>query len=275
MSKAACQSFIYGTAWKKEATTALVELAVRSGFRAVDTANQAKHYSEQLVGDALANLAACGISRDQLWLQTKFTPVDGQDHRLPYDPEADLGTQVKQSFASSLEHLRADYVDSYLLHGPYHYPALGAEDFEVWRAMEEIYKSGAAKSIGISNVNIQQMEMLVSRSAIKPMMVQNRCFANRCWDKAVRDFCRRHAIHYQGFSLLTANPQVLHHARIREIAGRCSVTPAQIIFRFAYQIGMIPLTGTTDEGHMKMDLGIFGFELSAEDMTFIENIDRS
>lgn len=266
--------FIYGTAWKKEATTALVELALKSGFRAVDTANQAKHYSEKLVGDALANMAARGIPRDQIWLQTKFTPLDGQDHRLPYDPHADLGTQVKQSFASSLEHLQTDYVDSYLLHGPYNYPTLGEEDFEIWRAMEEIYKTGAAKSIGVSNVNLQQMEMLVSRSAIKSMMVQNRCFANQSWDKGVRDFCRQHNIHYQGFSLLTANAQVFHNAKVHEMARRFSVTPAQIIFRFAHQIGMIPLTGTTDEEHMKLDLAIFGFELPADDMSFMENMNR-
>ena len=173
MTQADRPSFIYGTAWKKEATTALVELALKSGFRAVDTANQAKHYSEKLVGDALANMAAKGITRDEIWLQTKFTPVDGQDHRLPYDPGADLGTQVRQSFASSLEHLRTDYVDSYLLHGPYHYPALGPEDFEVWTAMEEIDRSGAAKSIGISNVNLGQLEMLVNWAGVKPMMVQN------------------------------------------------------------------------------------------------------
>lgn len=273
LSKENRPTFIYGTAWKKEATPALVELALKSGFRAVDTANQAKHYSEKLVGDALANMASRGIGREQIWLQTKFTPLDGQDHRLPYDPHADLETQVKQSFASSLEHLRTDYVDSYLLHGPYHYPALGAEDFDVWRAMEGIYTSGSAKSIGISNVNLQQMEMLVSRSEIKPMMVQNRCFANRNWDKGVRDFCRLHSIHYQGFSLLTANAHVFHNATIREMAGRLSVTPAQIIFRFAHQIGMIPLTGTTDEEHMKLDLTIFGFELTSDEMAFIENMD--
>lgn len=274
VSKENRPNFIYGTAWKKDATTKLVELALKSGFRAIDTANQAKHYSEKLVGDALANAAAGGLARDKLWLQTKFTPIDGQDHRLPYDPHADLGTQVKQSFASSLEHLRTDYIDSYLLHGPYHYPELGPEDFEVWAAMEEIHGSGAAKAIGISNVNLQQMEMLVSRSKIKPMMVQNRCYANRGWDDGVREFCVRSNIQYEGFSLLTANPGVFHAAEVQDMARRFSVTPAQIIFRFAHQIGMIPLTGTTDEEHMKLDLAIFGFELTAADLALMENMDR-
>src|SRR5678815_4408219 len=104
-------SFIYGTAWKKDATTELVQTAVRVGFKAIDTANQAKHYSESLLGEALT-----GVARDSVWIQTKFTPMNGQDHRLPYDPAADLATQVRQSFESSLLHLKTERVDSYLLH---------------------------------------------------------------------------------------------------------------------------------------------------------------
>ena len=88
-------TFIYGTAWKKDATTQLVETAVKAGFKAIDTANQPKHYSEWLVGEALAALASEGISRDSLFLQTKFTPLDGHDDRVPYDPQADLKTQVR------------------------------------------------------------------------------------------------------------------------------------------------------------------------------------
>jgi len=91
-------SSIYGTAWKKEATTQLVQLAVASGFTAIDTANQLIHYQEALVGEALQALAKKGIKRDALFLQTKFTSVDGQGGRVPYDASADLATQVRQSF---------------------------------------------------------------------------------------------------------------------------------------------------------------------------------
>ena len=95
-------SFMYGTAWKEEATTQLVQLAVASGFTAIDTANQLIHYQEAMVGEALQALGKNGIKRDTLFLQTKFTSVDGQDHRTPYDASADLTTQVRQSFDSSL-----------------------------------------------------------------------------------------------------------------------------------------------------------------------------
>src|SRR5215467_348699 len=150
-------SFIYGTAWKKDATTALVQTAVGAGFNAIDTANQPKHYSEPLVGEALAALTADGTTRDSLFIQTKFTPLGGQDHRRPYDPHASLKTQVAQSFESSLQNLRTDRIDSYLLHGPYSYPDLGPEDWEVWTAIEGIYNAGRAAMIGISNVNVLQL----------------------------------------------------------------------------------------------------------------------
>jgi len=260
-------NFIYGTAWKKEATTALVELALQSGFRAIDTANQAKHYLEILVGEALQKSK---IARAEIWLQSKFTSIDGQDHRLPYDPKADLTTQVKQSFASSLAHLHTDYLDSYLLHGPYNYPSLGAQDFEVWKALEEIQKSGAAKMIGISNVNLQQLEMLVTRASVKPAFVQNRCYAVKGWDKEVRNFCQKNNIHYQGFSLLTANPQIVQNPIVERLAQKYNVTSEQIIFRFSKQIGIIPLTGTSKENHMKADLNILNFELLDEEVELIQ-----
>lgn len=265
-------TFIYGTAWKKDATTELVQRAVRSGFRAIDTANQPKHYSEALVGDALAALAREGISRDQLFLQTKFTPLNGQDNRVPYDPQADLKTQVRQSFESSLEHLKTARIDSYLLHGPYSFPDLGDEDWEVWGAIEDLYRSGRVGSIGISNVNYLQLSVLVERATVKPMMVQNRCYANRGWDREVREICRNNGILYQGFSLLTANVPLLRHPPIVTIARRLGVETAQVIFRFAMQAGMIPLTGTSDEQHMKEDLGVDRIALTDDEVNFIESV---
>jgi len=93
--------FIYGTAWKEDRTAGLTELALRAGFRAIDTANQRRHYFEEGVGQALAAAYRAGlVRRDELFLQTKFTYQRGQDHRLPYDPAAELAVQVSQSMAS-------------------------------------------------------------------------------------------------------------------------------------------------------------------------------
>jgi len=265
-------SFMYGTAWKKEATTQLVKSAVAAGFTAIDTANQLIHYQEALVGDALQQLAQQGITRDRLFLQTKFTPANGQDHRTPYDPSADLTTQVKQSFDSSLTHLHTDHVDSYVLHGPYQRRGLGKADWEVWGAIEGLFDSGKTHMIGISNVTAEQLTALCAQAKHKPMVVQNRCYAALGWDKEVREICRSHGIVYQGFSLLTANREVLADPGVRGIARRLETGIAQVIFRFAMQIGMLPLTGTTNPQHMKEDLQAEGLMLSGEDMQHIETI---
>ncbi len=267
-------SFMYGTAWKKEATAQLVQQAVAAGFRAIDTANQLIHYEEALVGEALRSLAKQGIARDTLFLQTKFTPVNGQDHRTPYDPLTDLATQVGQSFDSSLAHLHTDYLDSYVLHGPYQRHGLGAQDWEVWAAIEGLYQSGKTKMIGISNVTAEQLALLCEKAKIKPMVVQNRCYAALGWDREVRGICLAHHIIYQGFSLLTANREVLVDPDVRAIAARLEAGVAQVIFRFAMLIGMLPLTGTTNQQHMKEDLQAEQFTLTAEDLQRIETIAR-
>jgi diketogulonate reductase-like aldo/keto reductase len=265
-------AFMYGTAWKKEATTELVQLAVASGFTAIDTANQPIHYREALVGEALQALVKRGIKRDTLFVQTKFTPAGGQGGRMPYDASADLASQVRESFDSSLTHLCTEYVDSYVLHGPYSRRGLGEADWEVWGAMESLYRSGKTKMIGISNVPAGQLTELCEQANFKPMVVQNRCFAALGWDKEVREICQAQGIIYQGFSLLTANREVLADSEIRKIARRLGASPAQIIFRFAMQIGMLPLTGTTSEQHMKEDLQAEQLALSTEEIQRIETI---
>ena len=265
-------SFMYGTAWKKTATTRLVQLAVDIGFRAIDTANQLIHYEEASVGQALHELDKKGIKRETLFLQTKFTSVAGQDHRTPYDPSADLTTQVRQSFDSSLSHLHTDYLDSYVLHAPFQRRGLSDADWEVWAAMERLYESGKAKMIGISNVSAGQLAQLCEQAKAKPMVVQNRCFAALAWDKEIREICRAHGIIYQGFSLLTANREVLVDPAIRKIALRLGASVAQVIFRFAMQVGMLPLTGTTSQQHMKEDLQADRFTLLKEELQTVETI---
>ena len=266
-------AFMYGTAWKNEQTARLVELAVDSGFRAIDTANQLIHYQEALVGEALLSLAKKGIKRESLFLQTKFTSASGQDHRTPYDPSADLPTQVQQSFESSLQHLHTDYLDSYVLHGPYSRWGLSQADWDVWATMEALYQKGKTKMIGISNVQPDQLQTLCEKASVKPMVVQSRCYAVMGWDKDLRDICKTQGIIYQGFSLLTANQNILRDPQIWKIAKRIGANPMQIIFRFALQIGMLPLTGTTNEQHMKDDLTVLAkFELSEEDIKKTEFI---
>ncbi len=266
-------AFLYGTAWKEDRTASLTELALRAGFRGVDTANQRRHYFEAGVGHGLAAAYRAGVvTRDELFLQTKFTYQGGQDHRLPYDPRADLSTQVAQSMARSLEHLGTDHVDSFVLHGPSSGAAWTADDVETWAAMVKERDAGRTGMLGVSNVSLRHLGQLAASGAELPAFVQNRCFARTGWDRNVRAFCRERAIVYQGFSLLTANPEVYHHPLVGEIAARTRATPAQVIFRFALAVGMLPLTGTTDPEHMKQDLASASLPMSAEETRAIESL---
>ena len=264
----AAPSFLYGTAWKEERTEELTLLALAAGFRAIDTANQRKHYVEAAVGAALA---ASGVPRDEVFLQTKFTYARGQDQRLPYDPRAPLADQVRQSFASSQEHLGVEVIDSFVLHGAWAH-GWSAEDREVWGAMEALHGAGLVRSLGVSNVDLYQLSGLCEEASVAPAWVQNRCFARSGWDRSVRAFCRQRGIVYQGFSLLTANQRELSSSVVAEIAGRVGGTVPQIVFAFARAVGMLPLTGTSDRAHMDQDLASLAIALDPADVDRIERI---
>ncbi len=265
--------FLYGTAWKENETQRLTELALRQGFRGIDTANQRRHYHEAAVGQAIAASIESGLMvREDLFLQTKFTFQSGQDHRLPYDPAASVTTQVEQSFASSLEHLRTEFIDSYVLHGPTQRIGLTPDDWAAWRAMEMIHDSGRARVLGVSNVTLEQLRSLCREARIRPRFVQNRCYAVRSWDRLIREFCAANDMIYQGFSLLTGNREVMARPEIVQIAKRHGRTVSQIVFRFALDVGMLPLTGTTDADHMRMDLDVFDFQLEPEELQTIERV---
>ena len=263
--------FFYGTAWKGDETARLTALALGQGFRGIDTAGQRKHYHEAGVGRGIADAVESGlVTRDDLFLQTKFTHRRGQDHRLPYDPEAPIPDQVAQSFARSLEHLGTDVIDSYVLHGPASRAGLGPDDWAAWRAMEAIHASGRARLLGISNVTVEQLRSLCVHARVRPRFVQNRCYAARGWDRCVRQFCAVNGVVYQGFSLLTANRNVTAHREPFRMAERHGRTVSQIVFRFALDVGMLPLTGTTDAAHMREDLDVFDFRLEPTDVAIIE-----
>jgi diketogulonate reductase-like aldo/keto reductase len=263
----------YGTAWKEERTRDLVTLALAAGFRAIDTANQRRHYHEAGVGEALAVALGEGrIGRGDLFLQSKFTDVAGQDHRLPYDPRAPLGEQVTLSFASSLAHLGTTYLDAYLLHGPSTRAGLSDEDWQIWQAMEGLHRAGLVGSLGVSNVTAAQLALLLRHATIPPAFVQNRCYARTGWDRPVREVAAARGVRYQGFSLLTANRRELGGAVIAAIAARHQRSAAQIVFRFAIEVGMLPLTGTSSPQHMREDLDVLSFGLAPDEVRAIERV---
>ena len=206
------------------------------------------------------------------FVQTKFTFRRSQDHRLPYDPKAPISDQVAQSFARSLRHLGTDVIDSYVLHGPTSRAGLGPDDWAAWRAMEAIHESGRARLLGISNVTLEQLRSLCAEARVWPRFVQNRCYAAQGWDQSMRRFCAANGMIYQEFSLLTANRKVTAHRHTNRMAERHGRTVSQIVFRFALDVAMVPLTGTTDAQHMAQDLDVFDFRLEPKDVATIETL---
>ena len=263
---------IYGTAWKKERTAELVEQGIALGFRGIDTACQPKHYHEAGVGDGIAACINRGlVTRPELYLQTKFTSLNGQDpQRIPYDPKASLSDQVTQSFQVSLANLQTTCLDCLVLHSPMTSPQL---TLEVWLAMEKLVKSGGVKQLGISNCyELDTLAVLFHASEIKPAIIQNRFYANTGHDRAIRAFCKENGIIYQSFWTLTANPNVLANYSVQSMATKYACSAAQVFFRYLTQIGIIPLSGTTSATHMQEDLSIFDFQLNSEECAEIETL---
>uniref|UniRef100_A0A914C1S1 NADP-dependent oxidoreductase domain-containing protein n=1 Tax=Acrobeloides nanus TaxID=290746 RepID=A0A914C1S1_9BILA len=264
---------IYGTAWKKERTTDLVVKAVLAGFRGIDTACQPKHYQEDLVGNALEILKKQhGIERKDLFIQTKFTSLDGQDPtRIPYDKNAPLTEQVRQSLAKSLSNLKTDYIDSLVMHSPMR---THGDTMLVWKIFEEFHSQGKVKQLGISNIyDPRSLARIHDEAQVKPAVVQNRFYADSGYDKEIRDFCNKHNIVYQSFWTLTGNPHILRSPQVKQMAAQRSATPEQIFFRFVMDIGIAPLTGTTNDTHMKQDLAVLDMApLAAEEIETILNM---
>lgn len=262
---------IYGTAWKKDKTADLVTKAVKYGFRGIDTACQPKHYHEAGVGEAIQRLANEGIPRKDLYIQTKFTPLSGQDpFNIPYNKKAPLSDQVAQSFEVSKKNLGVNYVDGLILHSP-------LENIDqsmiAWQAMEQIHKQGETKQIGISNCyDLKILKQLFETATIKPTILQNRFYQDTDYDNKIREWCQQRKIIYQSFWTLTANPQILSSEPVQKAAQNYKKTAAQIFFRVLGDSGIVPLTGTCSDEHMQEDLQIFNFDLPISVMQEIASL---
>ena len=176
---------IYGTAWKKDRTAELVELAISKGFRAIDTACQPKHYQEDLVGEGIRNaVIKYGISREDIWVQTKFTSVGGQDTTkpMPYDPKDPLEKQVEDSWARSKKNL--EKINSLVMHSPM--PTM-EQTMVVWRKFEEFHDRGEVQELGVSNCyDPDTFKEIYEKARVKPVWVQNRFYSDSGWDHELK-----------------------------------------------------------------------------------------
>ncbi len=264
-------SMIYGTAWKKDETSTLVQEAIKCGFRAVDTACQPRHYREDLVGVGLESAYKEGIKREDLFIQTKFTPINGQDlNNMPYLQNDDILTQLGKSFETSKQNLKTDYIDSYLIHSPF----APLEDFiATYQKMENYVRSGEIGQIGISNCyDLEFLKYVFENAQIKPKVIQNRFYKDSNYDKELREFCKQRDISYQSFWSLTANPHLLTSKEVLELSKKYDKTIPQIFYKFLNKVGITPLNGTTSKIHMIEDLDIVNFDLEKKEVESILNI---
>lgn len=269
--------FLYGTAWKKERSTALVKEALGAGFRAVDTACQPRHYQEGLVGDGLREAFKADIcSRQDIFLQTKFTQLQGQDpNNIPYEQNAPLEEQVRQSVEVSLRNLRPtedlgsvkdSYIDCLLLHSPIH-PIQNT--LHAWKTLES-YVPDRIRSLGISNVSIEELQILVAESKIKPAVVQNRFYDRTRYDVPLRRFCCEHDIIFESFWTLTGNPRLLKSAPVTQLSKQVEVSVEEALYALVMAQDIAVLNGTTNLTRMKDDLA----SISAIDVWARSNEDQ-
>ncbi|KIX09752.1 uncharacterized protein Z518_00833 [Rhinocladiella mackenziei CBS 650.93] len=256
-------AFIYGTAWKKESTTDLLYQALNNGFTAIDTAAQPKHYREDLVAAGVSRAIKDGkIKRSEIYLQTKFTSVAGQDpENMPYDENSPLVEQVAASVTSSLRHFNfanvvkdddsaEPYIDTLVLHS-----ALQSinETMDVWHALEQ-YVPNKIRNLGISNCNLFTLMDVYERSTIKPSVVQNRFYPSTKFDIGVRKFCQEKNIIYQSFWTLSANPQLTRSSEVGALASQLDISPESALYCLVLGLGNVTiLNGTKSLEHMQED----------------------
>lgn len=280
--------FVYGTAWKKAESARLVQEALTSGFTAVDTAAQPRHYQEALVGQGIRNFLSSSTTtttttaaaRDRIYIQTKFTSPAGQDEtNMPYDPSAPLEQQIHTSLASSFLHLRPTddpesqsdtYLDCLVMHSPLRTTEL---TLQAWKILES-YVPTRIRHLGISNVTLPVLEAIYNSSSsssassggIKPTVVQNRFYADTAYDVPLRRFCAERGIQYQSFWTLTGNPRLARSMPVRAVAEKAEVGVPVALYALVMELGVTVLNGTTNQERMREDLdGVMKVKAWAEE----------
>ncbi|KAE9372170.1 Aldo/keto reductase [Stipitochalara longipes BDJ] len=254
---------IYGTAWKKEQSSTLVQKALKAGFRGVDTAAQPRHYNEALVGDGISKAVSSeGIKREDLYIQTKFTSISGQDPKnMPYGASQPLEQQIHTSIASSLKNLTFQgsgepYIDCLVLHSPLR---TIEETLQAWKVFES-YVPTKIRTLGISNTTLDILQDICAAATIKPSVVQNRFYPATQWDVPLRSFCRGEGIVFQTFWTLTGNPGLLKSKVVKEMAEAlksANIADEKAVALYSLVLGLegtSVLNGTTNEERMAGDL---------------------
>lgn len=254
-------ALVYGTAWKKDLTNSLVTQALQNGFTAIDTACQPRHYREDLVGEGLRKFLSSPTNtqkckRSDLYIQTKFTSIHGQDpNNMPYDSASSIPDQIHQSIATSLRNFTTSsseqpYLDALILHSPF--PTMD-ETLLAWQTLET-YVPDKIHHLGISNTHLSTLMELYERATVKPSIVQNRFYPSTKHDIAVRKFCAERGMIYQSFWTITANPGLLKSKVVAETVSELGISHTGALYVLVLGLGnTVILNGTTSIEHMRED----------------------
>ncbi|MCC9021241.1 aldo/keto reductase [Bacillus nakamurai] len=232
-----------------------VKTALVHGYRSVDTA--AIYGNEEGVGEGIRQgLEEAGLKREDVFVTSKVWNAD-----LGYE-------ETLKAFDTSLEKLGLDYLDLYLIHWP-----VEGKYIDAWRTLETLYQEGRVKAIGVSNFQIHHLEHLMKHTEIKPMINQVE-YHPRLTQKDLHAFCTEQGIQLEAWSPLMQG-QLLDHPVLQELAQSYGKSAAQIILRWDLQNGVITIPKSTKKHRIQENADVFDFELSAEDMKRIDELNEN
>ncbi len=230
--------------------------ALRSGYRHIDTARV--YGNEESVGKAIRD---SGINRSEIFLTTK----------LPADIKTYEG--ALETFETSIRTLGVDYVDLYLIHAPWPWSDRGGDytegNIQAWKAMEEIYKSGRAKAVGVSNFNVKDMQAILDNGTITPAANQIRFFIGSTQNE-VTEFCQEKGILIEAYSPL-ATGRILDNPEVKKLADKYEKTVAQICIRYTLQRGTVTLPKSTHEEYILQNADV-NFVIDEQDMNYLNGL---
>lgn len=234
--------------------------AVAMGYRHIDTAQA--YGNEAGVGEGVR---ACGVARDELFVTSKVAAENKS-----YDSAA-------QSIDETLRKAGLDYIDMMIIHSPQPWAEFRGEKLyfeenrEVWRALEDAYKAGKVRAIGVSNFLKDDLENILNSCGIKPMVNQILAHISNT-PLSLIDFCNKNGIQTEAYSPI-ARGEALKNKAIADIAAKYSVTPAQLCVRYVLDLGMVALPKTANPEHKKANADV-DFNISGEDLNTLKNFEK-